>query len=64
MGSILETIKKGISALNPVGSKVAPVAPPKPVVVPKPIDTGYLGDSAKKSTKYNKAVEAVAEETK
>jgi len=61
---MLETIKKGISALNPVGKPIDKKPAPKPVVVPKPIDTGYLGDSAKKSVKHNKAVQDIADETK
>jgi hypothetical protein len=62
MGSMLETIKKGISALNPVGKPVDKKPVVKPVVVPKPIDSGYLGDSTRKASKHNKAIEDLAKE--
>lgn len=50
MGSILNVIKKGISALNPI-----------PAVKN---NTGYLGDSTKKVIKRNKAIQDAANLTK
>jgi hypothetical protein len=61
MGSMLETIKKGISALNPIGEPVNK-KPKAPIDATK--NTGYLGDTAKKLQKSTKAIEKVAEETK
>jgi len=65
MGSILGTIKKGISALNPVGTPVntKPVVPaPTPRPNPKllgPIGTGYR-DAAERGKKYNETIEDAA----
>ena len=64
MGSILETIKKGISALNPVGTPVDKTPQPikeNPVgqTVLKKV-TGYLGNTSRKATARNKETEDVA----
>jgi hypothetical protein len=70
MGSILDILKKGISALNPVGTPmnkkpVTPITATPPIpVIDATKNTGYLGNAAKKSVGYNKAVQDVAEETK
>jgi len=67
MGSILETIKKGISALNPVGTPVntKPVVPaPAPTPRPNPKLLGPMGsgyrDAAERAKKYNETIEDVA----
>jgi hypothetical protein len=58
MGSMLETIKKGISALNPVGKPVdkKPVTPPNPSLLgPKGI-SGFrtVADRVKKRNEDTK----------
>ena len=64
----LEMLKKGISALNPIPKKVDVPAPKKDNPVMKSVTEekgtmgkGYLGDSARKVNKRNKALQDAAE---
>ena len=54
MGSMLETIKKGISALNPLGTSTKP-APKTPIKSVEKKGGGYLGGATDKIKERNKA---------